>query len=272
MNMPYFIWNDIDSRDMGIVVNKLPPIIKAERNIEKIEVMGRNGFLTKDYKTYKSVTKSVECTLTNGNIDKICSWLDGSSDIIFSNERDKLYKATIINQIPLQNIIDKFYNFLIQFECQPLKYSTYDTEKLNLINLVTIRNQPAINPLMSLNYNGGGVVQANKLVEIDKKDKIVINNNGTLECKPIIIICGTGDITLHITHNNSTKDIILKNIEENITINTDIEECYKEINGVYTGQNNKLYSDFPVFQQGESKITWEGNVQLIKIKKNECYL
>lgn len=268
---PYFIFNNTNSLDMGIVVNKLPQIIKPEKNMEKIEVLGRDGFLTKDYKTYKSTVKSVECTLIDGNIDKICAWLDGSDEVIFSNESDKIYKATIINQIPFEKIIPVVHRFIVQFECQPLKYSTSDTEKLNLINLVTIRNQPAINPLMSLNYNGGGIIQANTTFNL-KEQEINIRNNGTLECKPIITVIGAGDITLHIRHNNSTKDIMLKNIEDSITINSEIEECYKEYNGVLVNCNNKLYSDFPVFQQGESKITWEGNVQAIKIKKNECYL
>ncbi|WP_051931540.1 hypothetical protein [Clostridium sp. KNHs214] len=708
----YFIFNNTNSLDMGIVVNKLPQIIKSEKNVEKIEVLGRDGFLTKDYKTYKSTVKSVECTLMDGNIDKICAWLDGSDEVIFSNESDKIYKATIINQIPFEKIIPLAYRFIVQFECQPLKhlkdeneinwevettsnsvlgnivstnatcdgmmnieiggntlkneiqngdfsngttgwmgnlssisvennvltaspndagargvytmingtaqhkyyvscniytdyadsieigiegarvscadvptniwkrysvissfnnsnavtfyqrilnwssekkikfkemlcidltamfgtgneptkewcdanikwfdgiksvgevegnkiealscgknlanfndwyigygtgikntdsytldnnshlrikknvvigktytissnnnnfilrlrdnnqillpevtgrsytatqniitfeifnktgitqtygdlqieegttatpYEPHKSDKLDILNIVlrgfnnvrdlasgdtitrkigkmvlngtesnwryfgtnTTHAYMALDPwngksnsvllcdklpyltydeYMAKNKNGvyatasglvfvyekggittieqlkqtlatlaptvyyelatpfieklpqpltlqsfkGGTLQVNTDIPpyikewhtINKK-KINICNNGTLECKPIISVVGTGDIILHIEHNNSTKDILLKNIEDSITINTDIEECYKEYNGVLEGQNNKLYSDFPVFSVGESTITWEGNIQLIKIKKNECYL
>lgn len=98
---PYFIFKNKSSKDMGIFIDKIPFITKPSKNVEKIEVAGRNGFLTQDYNTYKSTTKSVECTILNlKNIDNICSWLNGSGDLIFSNEDDKIYKATIINQIP----------------------------------------------------------------------------------------------------------------------------------------------------------------------------
>ena len=80
-------------------------------------MQGRDGFLTQDNGSYKSVVKSVECTMKDlERIDFICSWLTGSGEVTFSNEPTKVYKATIINQIEFERVVATFHSFIIQFE------------------------------------------------------------------------------------------------------------------------------------------------------------
>lgn len=163
MKQAYFIFNNISSEDY-LMVNKLPPIIKAQKDIEKIEIDGRDGFLTQSNGTYKGTIKTVECTIMDlEQLDFICMWLDGSADVIFSNEPTKVYKATIINQIPFEKIAATFHTLIIQFECQPHKYSTDN-------NLVTLTSISTI-------FNPGA------------------------KSKPVIKIYGTGPITLFINNN-----------------------------------------------------------------------
>lgn len=121
---PYFTWKNISSLDKNIMVNKLPNFERPPANIEKIVISGRDGFLTQDDGTYQGTVKTCECSLDNGNIDDVCSWLTGSGEVTFSNEPDKNYKATIINKIPFSKIIPTFHSFIIQFDCQPHGYST----------------------------------------------------------------------------------------------------------------------------------------------------
>ena len=59
---PYFIYNGINSRDMGISILKLPPRIKPERRGEIINVPGRNGFLFESDDAYNNKTLEIECT------------------------------------------------------------------------------------------------------------------------------------------------------------------------------------------------------------------
>lgn len=185
--IPYFIFNNVDSTDY-LIINKLPSIFKASKDIEKIEVHGRDGFLTQDLGSYRSIIKSVECTIKNlDNIDYICNWLNGSGDIIFSNESNKIYKATIINQIEFKKIFVTYYSFIIQFECQPHKYS---------IN----------NDLLTLTSAG------------------VVTNIGNTISNPIVKIYGTGDITLNV----GTQTINLKNVVNYVTIDTALMDCYKD--------------------------------------------
>ena len=185
--IPNFIFNGIDSNDY-LIVNKLPSIFKASKDIQKIEIDGRDGFLTQDNGSYKSIIKPVECSLRNlDNIDYICSWLTGSGNVIFSNEPDKVYKAIIINQIEFSKILREFHSFIIQFECQPHKYSI-----------------------------------DNNIITLDAPQTVF--NPSTVNSKPIIKLYGTGDVNLIINENI----INLTNVSEYVTIDSDIQDAFKD--------------------------------------------
>lgn len=227
----YFIFNGIDSRDMGIDVVAFPEIIKPERNIEIVNVQGRNNNLYIDYKTYNSYNISIECTINKlsknkQSIDKILSWLDGFGELIISQERDKIYSACIKESIGISNVIWVFPKFIITFEVQPFK--------------------------KSVNY-------INEELEITRET--ILNNIGTIESSPIITIYGNGDINLNINNNI----FLIKNIEDYITINSEYLEVYKD----NINQNNKYNNfEFPKFKVGENIISFSGNVNKIKIQPN----
>jgi len=186
--LPYFTFKNIDSSNY-LIVNKLPPIFKAERDMELIPVPGRDGFLTSDLGSYKSIIKTVECTIRDlSNIDYICGWLDGGGEVIFSNEPTKIYKATIKNQIQFSKVIREFHSFIIQFECQPHKYSVSN-------DMITLTTSP-----------------------------IAVNNSGLSNTKPVIKVYGTGSINITI----NSKVVRLTNVVGYITIDSDIMDAYKD--------------------------------------------
>jgi len=187
MEEAYFIFNNILSLDY-LTISKLPSIVRAQKNIIKTEIDGRDGFLTQDLGNYKGTIKTCEAWIKDlSYIDYISSWLTGSSDVIFSNEPDKIYKATIINQISFDLVARDFHTFLIQFDCQSHKYS---------IN----------NPIITLTSAG-----------------TIYNATGT-NSKPIIKLYGTGSIT--ITINGDI--INLTNVVNYVTIDSDLMDCYKD--------------------------------------------
>ncbi|SHH36020.1 phage tail domain-containing protein [Clostridium grantii] len=190
MALPYFIFNGIDSRDIdGIVVIKLPDMMKAQKDINKIEIEGRDGFLTEDLGSYRGTVKTVECTLkANADIDYISSWLDGSGEVTFSNEEYKVYDATIINSISFKEIFNIWHSIIIQFECQPFKRDL----STSIITLTSSNS--------------------------------TVYNNGTTTCKPIIKVFGEGNI--NITINNNTFN--LTNVDEYVIVDSDLLECYKD--------------------------------------------
>ena len=199
---PYFIFNGISSEDY-MTVDKLPPILKAAKDIRKIEIEGRDGFLTQDNESYKGIIKPVECWIRNlDNIDFICSWLTSGGEVIFSNEPDKKYKTVIINQIEFSKMLREFHRFIIQFDCQPHGYSLY-------------------NSIITLTSAG------------------TIYNSGSANSRPIIKMFGTGAITLTINSNV----VSLTNISEYVIIDSEMMDAYKGtqlMNNYMSGEFSEL--------------------------------
>lgn len=121
--MAYFIYNGKDSRDMGVILESLPPITRPKRRMETLTIPGRNGTLCIDEGTYESNPISLKCTLKRG-IDprRITTWLEPFGNITFSDEIDKYYKARIVNSIPLERVFRISRQFILQLELQPFAY------------------------------------------------------------------------------------------------------------------------------------------------------
>lgn len=80
----YFIWNGVNSLDMGVVMLKAPSIFIPQRKINEIKVSGRNGVLHEDEKTYQNYIKDAEChVMDRSQIDEVCGWLTGFGEVIF---------------------------------------------------------------------------------------------------------------------------------------------------------------------------------------------
>jgi len=230
MGEPYFIYKDISSKDMGILVTELPPIIKVNRDINKVFIPGRNGFLTEDFGTYGSVIKSCECTLLDiALVDRVLAWLDRSGEVIFSNQPDRKYQASIMNQIPFSRIIRQWYKFVVVFDCQPFA-KMLDNSKITLIPQETM-------------YGDG-----------------TIYGRGTHESDPVIKVYGDG--TIYLTVNGVL--ITLTNVSEYVTIDSDIMDCFKD----NILKNSDMSGDFPKLTVDVNTISWIGSVSKIEITPN----
>ena len=201
--MPYFIFKDIDSTGV-LTVNKLPSIFSAERDMELVPVQGRDGYVTNDLGSYRSVIKSVECSINDlSQLDYICNWLSGKGDVIFSNEPDKVYKAVIKNQIEFAKVLGTFHSFIILLECQPHKY-------VDANDVITLTTSPA-----------------------------TINNIGTINSLPIFKIYGTGSVVLTI----NGRAILINSIIGSVTLDSDIGDAFSgagNMNNNMTGEFQEL--------------------------------
>lgn len=162
-----FNFNGQDSyTDFGLVVEKRPFIPKPERNIQYIEVPGRSGSLKVDDTTYKDILIPIQCRFKDEQVpehaDLIKPWLDsGEGQLILSNQPDKYYLALVSEQVDINQELQAFGKFLVNFRCRPFKYAID-------------------NGVISLTVPGS------------------ITNPGTVTSEPILLITGDGDITLTI--------------------------------------------------------------------------
>ena len=227
LHTPYFIYNGIDSRQMDIVVSKMPDVARASKRIEGLTVPGRDGSLHQTDGAYDSYTKTMECVLLDEKkVDMVAAWLTGSGEIIFSSEPDKVYRVTVINTVPVSQMLLSFPSFQVSFDTYPFKYS---------------------------------VNRFDEALELEKP--AVILGKGTVYSQPVITVYGSGAVT--ITINGA--DYPLDNVDGHVTINSEIEECYKDA----INMNNIFSADeFPQLEPGDNTISWTGEVEKIEIQPN----
>lgn len=126
--MNYIILNDVNSNTIqGLLIQNLPPITKPKirTNIEEID--GRDGdIITK--LGYSAYEKEFDIGLYgNYDVDQVISYFNSEGTVIFSNEDDKFYKYSIIEQIDFERLI-RFKTAKVKMHVQPFKYSNTDTD------------------------------------------------------------------------------------------------------------------------------------------------
>jgi predicted phage tail component-like protein len=231
-----FTFNEKNSyEDFGIVMKTRPSVSLPERNVNYIEIPGRNGSLTEDDETYKDITITVECFLydldnLHEQLDKIKGWLiQNKSDLVFSHNPNTKYVGQVVSSMDIKLSFKALGEFDIVFTCQPFSY-------------------PVFNPL----------------VEIEEQN-INVNNKFTFHSEPKITVYGQGNITLNISNYwGQVQVVTLNNVVDYITIDSSLMECYKGS----TLTNNQMVGIFPILSVGENYISWVGNVQKIEILTN----
>ncbi|EGT4908111.1 phage tail protein [Clostridioides difficile] len=237
----FFIYENQDSREL-LRIKEMNNLSSPQRSIEKISIAGRNGDLTIDNGNFENFTLEIDCDIDAQSTDieevatKLKAWLqkDFSYKKLFANTTDFYYLAYCSNKLDISRIAKNFGEVLLQFDCMPFRY---------------VNNSEQI-----------------ILDTINKKSTTI--TNFYRESKPIFYIEATGDINIKI----NTQNIELRGITENgilsdLIIDSEIMNVYRENKNanIIVNENSKLFSDFPTLEEGENRISWEGNIKSIKI-------
>lgn len=226
--MAYFIWHNIDSRDVkGLIVTELPPITKPKMRTQVLTLDGRDGSIITPlgFEAYK---KKIKIGLTKGyDINNLIEWFTGAGQIIFSNEEDKYYNAQITENIDFEKLL-RFKTATITFEVQPFKYSTTERSKI---------------------FDTAGL------------QSIKITNAGNYTAKPTVTINGTGTINFSV---NGTQQFTLELQSQNdsVTLDSAEQEAY-DANGL---RNRIMNGNFIILEKGSNTLSWTGSISSIEIK------
>lgn len=225
----WFRFKGIDSRKMGVIVTAMPETVRAERRMQSVIIAGRNGTLHTDEGVYESYDRPMKCAMKKrARLDEVAAWLVGSGDMVFSTEPDKVYKVTISNKISIAQMMRTFQKFQVMMDTQPFKYSV-----------------KAFNDTLELE---GSITET------------IIHNKGTVYSDPTITVYGSGTVQLAI----NDAEMLLKNIDGHITIDSEMMEVYK--NGENANSKFETTKDFPRFEIGKNRISWTGDVEKIVIE------
>lgn len=212
----YVIFNGKSTEDIALI-EELPVVSRAERDIDFIEIDGRHGFLTFDKNRYKPVDYSIELKV-NGktNRDLIRNIFIGNGDLILSNESDRYYKAVITGTVTVERQLKELYKINVSFKLQPFSY---------------VRTKETI---------------------IITATPYTIDNPTNTTSQPIIKIYGSGTSYLNINGNiielkNITSDGLILDFElkeaydfNKVSKNTDVFGVYKEF---IVGSNTISWTD-----------------------------
>ena len=230
---PYFIFRGIDSRDIGVVVEDMFDVHRPKRNVQAIQVPGRDGRLTQDDGTYDTYTISGKVNCFGAPLSDVYAWLSGSGDLILGDEPTRSIRASATAQIKNTRFrCDGCYDSLqVSFDCQPFRYHVEQTEGANDIILTS---SPA-----------------------------TVSNPGTYKSAPRLAIEGTGTVTLAI----GTQVIQLTDLEDGVIIDTELCECFDLTGSMLLNSKVTLLGDtFPVLAPGANIVSWTGAVTKVTVE------
>lgn len=236
-----FFNNKFSNEEFNLLISEPPTISISNENIEVISVPGRNGSLTKRLGTYNDKIITVKFKLVESDL--------------------YAYEYSLINITEWLNIIKNNKLYLDVYNFEDYYY------KVKYCEIGDIQRQ--------LNWYGEFEVKFicepfkySSAKNINIKENKNIYCSSTIDTEPVITVDGVGDITLIIGNNS----IILKDITDTITIDSEMLMCYKNVDGIYTNMNKHMNGDYPKLKKGSNQISFIGNVTNINIKYENKFL
>ena len=236
----HLIFNNVNTRDLGVHIEELPIIPKAERIIELVEIQGRSGYLTNDFNSYKSIDYDVIFKIKDTTkINQIKQVFNGQGILKLSNQPNVYYKATVINQIDFTRVIRTYQECLISFKLQPFGY-LIDNDSITITsddmieNIGNVYSQPTIKVFVNRTQANGG------------NGNIYINEE-TISLKDV----DTGELV----------------------IDCGLEECFRlGSDGLYKNMNSHMVGEFVCLEVGDNEINFDGCITKLQITPNFRYL
>ena len=189
--MNYIIWNDKDSREIkGLLISELPPITKPRIRTKETVIEGVDGSIIEEL-GYESYDKSIAIGLKIGaDVDEVTEYFTGNGEVIFSNEPNKYYRASIINGIDYARL-SRYRIAKVTFRVQPFKFENDEVEI----------------------YNNGN------------SQEMIVTNIGNYFSKPLITIKGTGTVVLSV-NGTAICRYTFPDGEDTVILDSDKQDAY----------------------------------------------
>ena len=194
----------------GLLINELPPIQMPPKRINKIEIEGRDGDIIEEL-GYMSYDRPVQLSIIGDcDIDKVFGWLNNSGNIIFSNEPNKVYKATVCDTVAFERLV-RFKKASVKFHTQPFK--TLYNELLRFVaddgtdmaNLV-IKNQGNIYSRPTIEVDLGSTTWLDMKIN-GEATRIIIEEDGN---HTVVLNLENGKITVLNSQNVEVEPFSLR--------------------------------------------------------------
>ena len=222
-----FTYKGISSKEMHLRVLNDVLFASPTRDVNMIQVPGRDGDLVMDNGRYNSVIRSIPCRLeapshTNVEdlINQINNWLVSDAkfhEFEWENDADFKYLARVEGDVISQRVLSRFGKTTVDFRLHPIKYLKSMLTPRQIATGTSIFNQ----------FN--------------------------VEAKPLIRLVGSGNITINI----GGRSLTLERIGSGCIIDSETQTI-TDLQGRVT-LFESMCSSFPVLKPGNNQITFDRN-------------
>lgn len=223
-----FIYDNKSSSDYGIYISGSGTFNAPERDIEVIEIPGKNGSLTFDNGRFKNVKVTYPAFIRKNfktNAADLREWLlkqPGYKKLEDTYHPDYYRLARYTGPIEFETrALNTSAEFSISFDCMPQRFLKSGEIDVEITEDETIINPTAFNAL------------------------------------PLIKIYGTSG---SLTVNNTI--ITITAIDEYVVINSELQDAYKGTEN----KNSTVTQDFPKLKSGENYISFTQGISKVIIK------
>lgn len=225
-------YNGISTDEVGIVVETPPNYEIPERNYEIIPVPGRNGDIIIDLNSYKNVVREYDIAIGEEDGDfsvlssKIANWLYSGHGYLRLEDSylpEYYMMAAVIAPNNIINILQQAGRATVQFNRKPQRFLKSGDRPIIVTKQTTLFNPTQFNS------------------------------------KPLIIVNGTGSGVVNI----GGYSVKIDNLEDEITIDCELEESYKGTNN----QNKKvtLSNGYPLLVPRDNIVNFSGEITKVTI-------
>lgn len=224
----YLIYQGRCSRDFGIYISGENTFGSPEKDIESIEIPGRNGNLTISRGRFKNITVSYPVFIRRDftqNAAAARAWLlgaEGYARLEDTYHPDSFRLAQFMGPIDFEmHCLNRSGTASLSFDCKPQRF-------------LKCGEAP-----MSCTWGGS------------------IYNSG-FPALPLIRVSGTGAGNLYI----GKYTVVIKSIDDYVMLDSDTQNAYK---GTINKNSTISAPEFPVLEPGENGINWSGGITSVEI-------
>lgn len=225
----YLIYNGVSSKDFGLYLTGSGAFNAPERDIDTLEIPGRNGSLTIDNGRYKNITQSYEAFIHRDfrqNAEGVRVWLLSASgyrrlEDTYHPDHFRLARFAGPLEFTVRALCSGAETQLL-FDCDPRRF----LKSGEVPTTVT--------------------------------DTTVLNNPTRFPALPLLTVYGSGTGTITVSDNI----VSFGAIDEYVTLDCEQKDAYK---GIENKNATVSLTEFPVLQSGENTISISGGVSRIEI-------
>lgn len=148
----------------GLLICELPPISKPAMRTRQTAIDGRDGAVIEEL-GYSPYNKPIVVGLYGQyDINKIIKYFSGEGEVVFSNEPDKVYKATIVDKIDFERLV-RYRKAKVTFLVQPFKYkkdeAMKETETATASGTSIVLNESGVSVVKSIDMTESAEIRCN---------------------------------------------------------------------------------------------------------------